>query len=218
MTEIVQFNIGGKLYQISKSLLEMHSNTMLAKSASVNWQKDPEAEIFIERNGIRFQFVLDYLRDGKVTLPVTESKEMLISELEYFGVEYDEEMIDEKFILRSKSLKSISAAMVELQYIIASEDAAHKTIEAQSRIAQYVIDIIKVYVGEGAPSLQKSEFDYYDHFNEAQKSNYHKLGRCFSVLCGSKKKMAETVNNMHLRGVGLQVDAYMKLTQYQSEY
>jgi hypothetical protein len=208
MTELVKFNIGGKLYQISKSLLEMHSNTMLAKSASENWQKDPEAEIFIERNGIRFQFVLDYLRDGQVTLPVTESKEMLISELEYFGVEYDEEMIDEKVIVRSKSVKFISAAMVELQNIVTTK-------EWESQIAQFAVDIIKVYLGEGAPSLQNSVFCYYYHFNKAQKSNHQKL---VNYSRGNKMSFLVKTVNLHLYGVGLQINANGKLTQYQPEW
>jgi hypothetical protein len=59
---------------------------MLAKSASDQWQEDPESEIFIERDGARFRFVMDYLRDGNVTLPITETKEAFVAELEYYNI------------------------------------------------------------------------------------------------------------------------------------
>jgi len=80
MTDIAKFNIGGQRYEVSRSLLESH-DTMLAKSASDQWQKDPETEIFIERDGLRFRFVLDYLRDGKVGLPITETTDAFVAEL-----------------------------------------------------------------------------------------------------------------------------------------
>ena len=51
-----------------------------------NIEKKP---LFIERNGTRFQFVLDYMRDGRVSLPYggIVSKISLQAELEYFGFE-----------------------------------------------------------------------------------------------------------------------------------
>jgi BTB/POZ domain len=45
-----------------------------------------EKPIFIDRDGHLFSYVLNYMRDnGRVHLPVTLSKEALLSELEYFG-------------------------------------------------------------------------------------------------------------------------------------
>jgi BTB/POZ domain len=44
--------------------------------------------IFTERNGYRFQYVLDYMRDGSITLdclPNHIHKEALYKDLEYFG-------------------------------------------------------------------------------------------------------------------------------------
>ena len=64
MAEIVKLNIGGFSYQLSSSLLQMHPDTMLAKSASEKWQKDSQTEVFIDRNGGYLQYVLDYLREG----------------------------------------------------------------------------------------------------------------------------------------------------------
>ena len=62
-------------------------------SASDQWQKDPESEIFIERDGRRFRFVLDYLQDGKVGLPITETNDAFVSELEYYNIGVDVDKI-----------------------------------------------------------------------------------------------------------------------------
>jgi hypothetical protein len=84
---IVKFNIGGTRYEVSQSLLQSYPNTMLAKCAKEQWHKDPNEEIFIERDGEVFRHVLSYLRDGKVSLPPTVTKDSLISDLQYYGVE-----------------------------------------------------------------------------------------------------------------------------------
>jgi hypothetical protein len=96
---IIKFNIGGTRYEVSHSLLQSYPNTMLAKCAEEQWHKDPKAEIFIDRNGFRFQHVLDYLRDCKVSLPPTVTKASLISDLQYYGVEHIiEDKIDDYLV------------------------------------------------------------------------------------------------------------------------
>ena len=42
--------------------------------------------IFIDRDGLRFRYVLDYLRDHEINLPMTESREAMHKELEYYGL------------------------------------------------------------------------------------------------------------------------------------
>ena len=88
--------MGGKLYIVTRSLLEMHPNTMLARSASEQWLPDQVKEVFLERDGDQFGLVLDYLRDdGYVVLPLTVSKPSFMADLVYYGVEN----IDEKKIV-----------------------------------------------------------------------------------------------------------------------
>ena len=60
---------------------------MLANCASGQWLENPEEEIFIERDGAAFRYILNYMRDGSVFLPVTERKQSFIKELEYYGIE-----------------------------------------------------------------------------------------------------------------------------------
>lgn len=43
--------------------------------------------MFIERDGERFRYCLDYMRDNKVFLPPTVAKGALLLDLEYYGFE-----------------------------------------------------------------------------------------------------------------------------------
>ena len=86
----VHFNVGGTPYQVSRSLLEQHADTMLARMASEIWQGEdppPEEAMFVERDGGRFGYVLDFMRDGQVSLPAKGkiTEESLLKELTYFG-------------------------------------------------------------------------------------------------------------------------------------
>jgi len=92
----VRFNVGGTVYEVSRSLLNQHPDTMLARLASDTWQSvgneddddkdDGNDAIFIERNGERFQYCLDYMRDGgTVGLPATVSEQGFLQDLAYYG-------------------------------------------------------------------------------------------------------------------------------------
>jgi hypothetical protein len=85
---IIKFNVGGTLYDVSQSLVDSYPDTLLAKSASEQWNGDPYGdEVFIERDGYRFQYVLDYMRDGRANIPVGASKDAVLEDLKYYGFE-----------------------------------------------------------------------------------------------------------------------------------
>ena len=88
-------------------LLDKHYDSMLARIASELWQEDPEAEaeIFIEGNGFRFQYILDYMRHDILTLPRTESRDMIIAELEYYGIVVNEKNIVDSMVDVMKTLQ-----------------------------------------------------------------------------------------------------------------
>ena len=81
----VRFDVGGHLYRVSKSLIEQHDDTMLARLVSDTWLSNPDATIFIDRDGESFKYVLYYMRYGKVSLPITVSREMFLLDMEYYG-------------------------------------------------------------------------------------------------------------------------------------
>jgi hypothetical protein len=83
----VSFNVGGKVYEVSRSLLKSFPETLLAKKATQQATSGGGNPIFIDRDADRFAYCLDYMRDGKVHLPGTISKGSFLQELTYFGFE-----------------------------------------------------------------------------------------------------------------------------------
>ena len=88
----VVFDVGGIIYKFPRSLLRIYPDTMLAKLVSKEWNSDGDDRpvttkpIFLDRNGYRFKFVLDYMRDQKVVLPYHVSKGELLLDFEYLGL------------------------------------------------------------------------------------------------------------------------------------
>jgi hypothetical protein len=83
----VKFNVGGRLYEVPRALVEKFPSTMLARMVSDTWQKDPEATLFIGRSGERFEYSLDYMRADKVWLPHNMPKEAFLDDLDFYGFE-----------------------------------------------------------------------------------------------------------------------------------
>ena len=115
-TETVKFNIGGDRFEVSRDMLQTnHPDTMLARIASEKWQEDAKDEIFIERNGKIFGYVLSHLRDDKVYLPITVSKEMLINGFFYYVVDFNEAKIYEKALSKAICVDSIKNGIETLE-------------------------------------------------------------------------------------------------------
>jgi len=90
-TATVTFNVGGTTFEVATSLIEQHGTTMLARLVSDTWQgvkdSDKASNLFIDRDGNRFAYVLDFLRYGHVTLPYHISRELFLLDLDFFGIE-----------------------------------------------------------------------------------------------------------------------------------
>lgn len=107
LSDTYKLNIGGTRYEVSNSLLDQFPDSMLRKITSDTWKKAAAAtttnstsendlanpEIFIDRNGERFQYVLDYMRDGKVSLPLSVPRALLIADIDYFAIDYNDDDI-----------------------------------------------------------------------------------------------------------------------------
>lgn len=94
-SETVMFDVGGKIYKVSHSLLEQHSETVLAKLVDDKWLADSDKgkPVFIDRNEIAFEYVLDYLRYGSVELPPNIMMSTVTRELDYYGIDIVEDTI-----------------------------------------------------------------------------------------------------------------------------
>jgi hypothetical protein len=87
MTKIIHLNVGGTRYDIAEETLLNHEDTMLAKLVSSKWKKGGNQEpLFIDRNGERFQYIVDWYRDGQITVPRTISVNALRNDALFFGL------------------------------------------------------------------------------------------------------------------------------------
>jgi hypothetical protein len=110
---MVTLNVGGTHFQVDRSSLLKHPDSMLARLVSDTWMQHRGADetpedsnttettgigenpkkgfenddgIFIDRDGDKFKYVLSFLDNGKVELPKTVSKAMFLKDLDYFGI------------------------------------------------------------------------------------------------------------------------------------
>ena len=86
-TDTVCFNVGGRIFETSRSLFDRYEETVLATLVSDTWQDDPtKPPVFIDRNGDVFAHILDYLRYGSISLPLSVSKDMFLRDMDFFGI------------------------------------------------------------------------------------------------------------------------------------
>ena len=85
--DIVELNVGGVTYTTALETLTAETDSLLGemftgKQAVV---KDAKGRYFIDRDGVLFRYILDFLRNQKLMLPENfHEKERLRSEAEYF--------------------------------------------------------------------------------------------------------------------------------------
>ena len=85
--DVVELNVGGTYYVTSLTTLLNDPHSLLADmfSGKQKLPTDSRGRFFIDRDGIMFKFILDYLRTGNVVLPDKFSyTERLLSEVAYF--------------------------------------------------------------------------------------------------------------------------------------
>ena len=92
--DIVRLNVGGTRYDASRDTLMRYEGSMLASLVSGKWKEgDGDTEIFIDRSGRRFEYILDYLRSDRVYVPDLSYHAALLDEFEYFGIDVDESKV-----------------------------------------------------------------------------------------------------------------------------
>ena len=86
---IVELNVGGQLYTTSLSTLLRDPESVLANMFSGRQRviRDSRGRFFIDRDGVLFKFVLDFLRNNNLTLPDKFTEyERLLTEAEHYGI------------------------------------------------------------------------------------------------------------------------------------
>jgi hypothetical protein len=88
---VVELNVGGVFYSTALSTLTKEADSLLADMFSgkpgsgAGLVKDQKGKYFLDRDGVLFRYVLDYIRNGKLVLPENfHEKERLKQEAEHF--------------------------------------------------------------------------------------------------------------------------------------
>jgi len=69
---VIELNVGGVFYATTLSTITSEPNSLLARTFSTpgkSMTKDTKGRFFIDRDGVLFRYVLDYLRNKVLTLP-----------------------------------------------------------------------------------------------------------------------------------------------------
>jgi hypothetical protein len=86
----VIFNVGGTFYEVYANTLLKHPNTTLARLlVSKPYILGSVTPVFIDRDGGRFKYILDWYRDGVISLPLHLPVGPLCRDIQYFGLPDD---------------------------------------------------------------------------------------------------------------------------------
>jgi hypothetical protein len=140
-TLTVRFDVGGTIYKVSRSLLEAFTDTMLARMASETWQKDNDTPMFIERDGARFRFCLDYMRDGRVDLSPSVSKNALLTDLKYYGFENVNLDVIEDGSATFEAAKHLASVEQDYQTLRSCMELAHLCFQKFSEHGHLIVSV-----------------------------------------------------------------------------
>jgi len=207
---VVKFNVGGIIYEVARSLLEAHPDTMVARMVSEEWQQEKlEAGIFIERDGSRFKYFLDYLRDGKISLPLSESKEAIVDDLKYYGIDPEDRVKYDNFAIPDVHTLFLNTSKLSEKALEELTDEENELSEEIKRLATELLGLqdrkreastrVEIFRGaqvlyeeiiaemvryDGFPTTLKIEFEHIS--NEDRKEHLYFLAEnqdtCFDIL------------------------------------
>ena len=98
--ELITLNVGGKLFTTVESTLRSAPNsffTALLDTHSIEKNTDAKGNIFIDRDGSYFSFIMEYLRDGTIsTLTNLQIADKLIQEANFYALPELAALIEQK--------------------------------------------------------------------------------------------------------------------------
>lgn len=88
---VIELNVGGVFYTTSHATLTRESNSLLAHifggTLASGPYRDSKGKFFVDRDGVLFRYILDYLRDPRIVLPENfHERRRLRHEAEYFNL------------------------------------------------------------------------------------------------------------------------------------
>ena len=79
--------------EVPNSVLKLHPDSVLATVAFMTGGNNPPT---IPRDLVLFNCVIDYMTNGRVCVPVGQTKDLIKKELDYYGVDYCDNCIDDR--------------------------------------------------------------------------------------------------------------------------
>ena len=107
---IIELNIGGVYYTTTTKTLCHENNSLFSQMFEAKSQiKDSKDRIFIDRDGLLFRYVLDYLRNRQLILPENFSeKKRLKCEAEYYRLTNMVKLINESDITNGHAMNAVN--------------------------------------------------------------------------------------------------------------
>eukprot|EP00929_Paragymnodinium_shiwhaense_P081522 TRINITY_DN42689_c0_g1_i2.p1 TRINITY_DN42689_c0_g1~~TRINITY_DN42689_c0_g1_i2.p1 ORF type:complete len:199 (+),score=41.64 TRINITY_DN42689_c0_g1_i2:49-645(+) len=90
MTQTMKLNVGGEVFEVAQATLKTSHDNFFSALLS-RWSPDSSNPHFIDRDPQLFRYILAWLRDRKVVLPIGVSKQAVLKEAEYFSLPIDAE-------------------------------------------------------------------------------------------------------------------------------
>ncbi|GAX10689.1 potassium voltage-gated channel Shaw-related subfamily C member 1 [Fistulifera solaris] len=144
---VFSLDVGGTLYKVSRTTLERCKGTRLAQWIADHEEEKISEALFIDRNGMLFQYVLDYLRTNKLLVPPSVSRAALREEFAFYGIPVDITKIMEKYSceylmeLKRKISAKRSELSMQRKMLIAVErqfDALKANLDVMEREARAI--------------------------------------------------------------------------------
>lgn len=179
---IVRLNVGGIRYDVSLDTLERCDGSKLMSLLSDHWRENSYDEpLFIDRNGLLFQYVLDFLRTYKLCVPPSVSQEGLNEELKYYGIDAEIARNNGKYGLAY--LRKLNEEICTLEdnlelcrgKVRAVEASMFIDIESSQRILPTSIEIPDAYLPFDMYTLQSCSYLNGLHVTSASSPSFVKV-------------------------------------------
>ena len=158
LNSTVKLNVGGVLFEVSRSLIEANEFSMIAALVSERWNEDAQTTIFIDRDGEKFRHCLQFLRNGCVDLPLTISRDEFLRDMDYYGLDWKEHQVTEGAAVMKCVHKCVQNAMEEIQ-----------TLTKEASYARLAKNTFEKFVETGRLSIcyessdEKEEYEWCRH-------------------------------------------------------